>query len=131
MHYGGEGGTLQALGEASVSNDSVVLHAGSLLPSTLALYFQGDAREALGLGSRSSDGILCASGAVIRLGTRTQMQGSSLFGYETGSPLVSVKGQVPPAGATRYYQVAYRDPHNYCTPGTLNYTNGVRIDWTP
>ncbi|MBL8862911.1 MAG: hypothetical protein JNK02_13015, partial [Planctomycetes bacterium] len=44
---------------------------------------------------------------------------------------VSADGSVPPAGATRYYQVWYRDPANYCTTFTFNLTNGVRVVWAP
>ena len=49
----------------------------------------------------------------------------------TGSTAVSVAGHVPASGATRYYQVWYRDPLPFCTPATYNLTNGVGIVWLP
>jgi len=46
--------------------------------------------------------------------------------------LISVRGALPAAGATRYYQVFYRNAAPaFCPPGTANYTNGVAIVWTP
>jgi hypothetical protein len=48
-----------------------------------------------------------------------------------GDPPLSVLGGVPAAGATRYYQVVYRDPGSYCTSATFNYSNGYRLIWTP
>jgi hypothetical protein len=45
--------------------------------------------------------------------------------------LISIRGNVPMLGATRAYQVLYRDPANFCTPATFNISNGIEAVWTP
>jgi hypothetical protein len=41
-----------------------------------------------------------------------------------------VRGAVP-AGATRHYQVWYRNSAAFCGPSTFNLSNGLSISWTP
>ena len=36
---------------------------------------------------------------------------------------------VPAVGATRYYQVVYRNSAAFCTSATFNTTNGMQISW--
>jgi len=39
---------------------------------------------------------------------------------------------VPALGATRSYQVWYRNPDpTWCTSGTFNLSNGWTVTWTP
>ena len=83
-----------------------------------------------GLGTPRADGLMCTSGAGIRLRAMQPSGGSSAFGRASGDSIAAI-GQVPAAGSTRFYQVLYRDSANYCTPGTFNLTNGVRIEWKP
>ncbi len=128
----GSGGKIAASGTASVSNDSVVLHATNLPPTTAALFFQGNNKQNGGNGSQFGDGLLCVNGSVVRLGSKTASGGSVDFGAGVGSdPLVSVRGMVPGTGATRRYQVWYRNAAPFCTPSTFNLTNGLEIAWTP
>jgi hypothetical protein len=123
---------LAASGTASVTNDSVVLHATSLPPTTVTLFFQGNNKQNGGNGSQFGDGLLCVNGSVVRLGQKPVTGGAVDFGAGVGSdPLVSVKGQVPATGATRRYQTWYRNAGPYCTPSTFNLTNGLEIVWTP
>jgi hypothetical protein len=121
------GGRLASSGTASLSADDLVL-LGSNMPSTsTALYIQstGDVANVVG------DGILCAaSGTILRLGVATSQSGNSQF-PATGGTAVSVVGQISGSPATRYYQVAYRDPPAFCASGTFNYTNALRIVWGP
>ncbi len=126
----GTGGTLSATGVASVASDTLTLLASGLLPNTLGLYLQGTSDQSGGQGSIAGDGLMCVGGAIVRLGVRAQTFGSSDFGFGS-SPLVSVKGQVPAAGGTRYYQVYYRDSFAFCTPSTFNLTSALRIPWAP
>ncbi len=124
----GNGGKLEAMGTPSIANDTVVLQ-GSLMPNSSALYFQGTTQQNGGLGSTFGDGLRCAGGAVTRLGTQTNVAGSSV--YPAGAQLhVSVKGTVTSPGV-RTYQAWYRNAAVFCTPSTFNLTNGLQITWTP
>lgn len=124
----GKGGLLALAGTASISNDTATLEAEKM-PNSSALFFQGTIRVNGGAGNVLGDGLVCAGGAAIRLATKTNVNGRSQF--PTGNdPLLHVRGAVP-AGATRTYQVWYRDPTNFCTASTFNLTNGVEVTWLP
>jgi hypothetical protein len=122
------GGTLRGEGEASLSDDTLIL-AGADMTNSTALYFQGVNVSNGGLGSVFGDGIKCVAGPFIRLGTKANALGGS--SYPTGSDLpVSVRGQVP-AAVTRRYSVRYRNAAAFCTVDTFNYTNALEIVWRP
>ncbi len=124
----GKGGLLQLAGTPSVGNDTATLE-GEKMPNSSALYFQGTTRTNGGAGNVFGDGLQCAGGAVIRLGTKTNVAGKSQF--PSGSdPLLSVRGAVTP-GATRTYQVWYRNASAFCTTSTFNLTNGLELTWAP
>ncbi|MBL8861098.1 MAG: hypothetical protein JNK02_03720 [Planctomycetes bacterium] len=122
----GAGGVLVATGTASVSADSLVL-AGAAMPNSSALYFQGTAASAAGAGVAFGDGLRCAAGAVIRLGTKQNIGGGSQY-PAAGDPPVSVRGVNAP-GDVRTYQVWYRNAAAYCTASTFNLTNGWQLTW--
>ncbi len=122
------GGLLSSSGVPSVANDSFVLTASGL-PSSSALYFQGTARTAAGAGAAFGDGLRCAGGTVIRLGTKTNVGGTSSY-PEAGNASISVKG-LDSAGNVRDYQCWYRNAAAFCTPSTFNLTNGLEITWAP
>ncbi len=124
----GIGGSVRASGTTSLANDTAVL-LGSQMPNSSALYFQGTTRQNGGLGSVFGDGLRCAGGATIRLGTKANTAGASQ--YPIGSDLpISVRGLVTSPG-TRTYQVWYRNAAAFCTSSTFNLTNGVELTWTP
>jgi hypothetical protein len=123
----GNGALLGATGTASVSNDNVVLQ-GAGMPDSSALYFQGTAQTGGGAGAVFGDGLRCAGGTVVRLGTKTNSGGMSQF-PAAGDPALSIKGGVT-AGDTRTYQVWYRNAAAFCTTSTFNLTNGYQIVWT-
>lgn len=124
------GGFLFASGTASVSADTVTLRAFGLPPGSLALCFQGDAQESAGAGIALGDGLRCVSGAVLRLGSRNALAGAMSFGYgNVSDPAVSVRGQIPPSGGVRHYQVWYRNAASFCTGETFNLTNGLTLAW--
>lgn len=127
LHSLGEGGVLSAFGKAQVSDDTLVLQASHLPPTTIALYFQS---SLLGAPSPFGDGLVCAGGQIVRLtGTQTQA-GASCIGASTQP--VSVLGQVPLVGATRNYQVWYRNASaSWCTPERFNLSSGLQIVWAP
>lgn len=122
----GIGGKLVATGNASLASDTVVLW-GTQMPNAATLFFQGTAQAASGAGTVFGDGLRCASGSIVRLGTKTNSSGASRY-PATGDASISSKGLVGSAG-TRNYQVWYRNAAAYCQPETFNLTNGVRVDW--
>jgi hypothetical protein len=122
------GGKLVTSGSASISTDSLVLQ-GSQMPNSSALYFQGSSSINGGLGIGFGDGLRCAGGTVIRLGTKANASGASQY-PQAGDLSVSVRGSCA-AGDTRVYQVWYRNAAAFCTPSTFNLTNGFSLTWNP
>jgi hypothetical protein len=119
------GANLSATGVALVSADTVVLN-GTGMPNSSALYFQGTTQVSALLG----DGLRCAGGTVIRLGTKANLAGASQY-PSVGDLSVSQKGLLPVAGGTRTYQVWYRNAATFCTASTFNLSNGLQIAWAP
>jgi len=120
------GGNLSSSGSASIGADTLTL-LGSSMPSSSALYFQGTSVLGSGSGASFGDGLRCAGGTVIRLGTKTNVSGVSQ--YPVGAdPSISVRG-LNSAGAFRVYQVWYRNAAAFCTPSTFNLTNAVSVTW--
>ncbi len=120
------GARLVATGAASITGDTLVL-AGSGMPNSSALYFQGTSQQNGGLGAAFGDGLRCAGGSIVRLGTKVNSAGAS--SYPVGAdPIVSVKGLVVAPG-TRTYQVWYRNAAAFCTTDTFNLSNGLSIGW--
>ncbi len=122
----GIGARLDMTGTASVSGDTILL-LGSNMPNSSALYYQGTTRLNGGAGAAFGDGLRCLGGTLIRLGTKTNIGGTSQ--YPSGSdPTVSVKGMVP-VGATRTYQIWYRNAAAYCTSATFNLSAAGELVW--
>jgi hypothetical protein len=122
------GAHLGASGTASISGDTFVL-TGTLMPNSSALYFQGTVQTAAGAGTAFGDGLRCASGSIIRLGTKVNAGGTSSY-PSAGDALISVKG-ANSAGAVRDYQCWYRNAAAFCTSATFNLTNGLEVTWAP
>lgn len=122
------GGLLTSSGNASVSSDSLVL-SGSGMPNAAVLYFQGTTALNGGLGSVFGDGLRCAGGTLVRLGTKTNVSGASQY-PSSGDATISVRGMVS-GGDVRIYQAWYRNAASFCTSSTFNLTNGVQETWQP
>jgi len=122
------GANLALTGNASISIDTVKL-VGSSMPNSSALYFQGTTQQSSGNGDVFGDGLRCAGGTIIRLGTKTNVGGTSQY-PAAGDPKVSVRGMCT-AGASRTYQAWYRNAAAFCTASTFNLTNGVATTWIP
>ena len=103
---------------------------GSNMPNSSALYFQANAQQNGGLGSVFGDGLRCANGSVVRLGTKINAGGISQYPMPGDLP-ISIRGAVPLPGATRTYQCWYRNAAVFCTASTFNLTNGVQALWIP
>jgi hypothetical protein len=124
------GGNLAGSGNPSVSADTLVL-SGSGMPNSSALYFQGTTRVSGGAGVAFGDGLRCAGGQIVRLGTK--MNSGNASQYPVGGDLpVSQKGLIGMGGCIRTYQCWYRnaDP-TFCTPSTFNLTNALEVTWIP
>jgi hypothetical protein len=122
------GALIAGQGTPSLAADTVALH-GSGMPDSSALYFQGTTQQSGGAGAQFGDGLRCAGGSVIRLGTKINAAGASHYPV-AGDPSVSVKGNVTSPG-TRTYQVWYRNAASFCTPSTFNLSNGLMVVWVP
>jgi hypothetical protein len=130
-HSAGGSGLLDATGAPSVANDSVLLQGSGMTANSSALYFQGTSQLGAGAGIVFGDGLRCAGGTIVRLGTKLNSSGASTYGGPAGDTPVSVRGLIPAGGGTRTYQVWYRNAAAFCTSSTFNLTNGVEISWVP
>lgn len=122
----GIGGRLTSTGLASLGNDTLVLH-GAQMPNSSALYFQGTALAGSGAGLAFGDGLRCAAGSLVRLGTKVNVLGGSAY-PEAADSRISVRGGVASPGP-RVYQVWYRNAAAFCTSSTFNLTNGGELLW--
>ncbi len=119
------GAALDATGNPSVSADTIVLQASQV--TGISLFYQGPVQVPAFV---VDDGINCVGPPIIRLGTSPSIANVAV--YPQGAQLpVSVRGAIPPAGGTFFYQCWYRNAAAFCTPATSNRTNGLRIVWTP
>jgi hypothetical protein len=125
QHSFGYGGALRASGQASLSNDTLVLE-GSAMTNSSALYFQGASIHA---PTPFGDGLKCTGGPFIRFATKGNTAGASHY-PEPADARVSVRGLIT-SPATRHYQVRYRNAAAFCAIETFNYTNAVSILWAP
>lgn len=125
----GLGGCLRTLGIQSVGCDTLKLE-GTNMPNSTAIYLQATGQDNGGLGTPIQDGLRCVGGAIIRLGTLTNVGGLSIYPGPGQQP-VSVRGGATP-GATFHYTVFYRNAAAaFCPPGTANWTNGASLTWIP
>lgn len=123
------GALLVGSGNASVGNDSFLLSAEGMPSTAPVLFFQGTSAPNLGNGTLFGDGLRCAGGTVVRLGTKTASSGAASY-PGVADVDVSTRGNVVP-GNTRFYQAHYRNSATFCTPSTFNLSNGVRVLWIP
>lgn len=120
------GALLAAAGTTSVSNDTLSLSASSMTGVT-CVFLQGIGFADQPLG----DARMCLSGTFLRVG-QYGLAGGAATNPSGVDLAVSVKGQVPAAGATRYYQATYRSLDlSFCNAQPINRTNGVAIVWYP
>lgn len=122
----GVGARIFDTGDASRMTDTLVLHTTGT-PDAPVLFYQGTTQVNLGHGQVFGDGLSCAGGVIIRLGTVTATSGAAAYPPPGGIP-VSVRGMVL-ATQTRHYQARYRNAAVFCTSNTYNQTNGLSILW--
>jgi hypothetical protein len=130
--YDAAGGTLTASGSASTAADTLSMTFGGLPPFKSALLFQSPNVILSGFGSVFGDGVRCVSSPAFRFPIRnTNASGSAGFGPAYGDAAFSVVGGIPSFGGTYHYQVWYRDTADFCTGDFTNFTNALRVTWTP
>ena len=127
------GAQLSAAGNASVSADSLVLTSAGELPSASSIFLQSSVQ----IGPTPfGDGLRCLGGSLRRLYVHAASNGS-VSGPITGDLPISARsaqlGDALASGATRYYQVVYRDPTAaYCASpagGSWNISSGLAVVW--
>jgi hypothetical protein len=127
----GTGAVLASTG--SPSNDTMVFTSSGELPSALSILLQGGTTtgpNAVPFG----DGLICVAGILKRLYVKSAVGGVATA-PGPGDPSVMTRsaqlGDTIPLGATRNYQMYYRDPNaTFCpTGGTFNISNGLRVVW--
>jgi Tol biopolymer transport system component len=129
------GAVLGASGITSLSNDMLRITSFGERASVLSVFLQGTTTIT---PANYGDGLRCIGGTLerlyarnARLGVVTAPQGADLSISARSAAL----GDSIPAGATRYYQVYYRDPAiTFCPdpPGnSWNVSNALSVVWDP
>lgn len=120
---GGSGGVLATSGSVSASVDDLAFDATQLLAGQPALLFVGLNAIQGGDGAPFGDGLRCAGGSVVSLGTDVpDASGAAVWGPGLGA----TAGWS--AGDERRFQVWYRDPSPASPCGFLfNLTNGIEV----
>lgn len=116
------GAELSVWGGASLSDDETVIAAWRM-PSSVSVFFQGTSS----VDNVFGDGKLCIGGTLLRIATRTNVNGACKY-PNLGEPRLALMGNVTSPG-TRYYQLWYRDDAAFCSTATFNFSNALRIDW--
>lgn len=127
------GGWLRASG--SPAGPSLELLAEGLPATALAIFLQGSSVNPAGLVF--GDGVRCTAGVLKRLYVKNAVNGSAQapqLPNDASIPSVSAQlGDVIAPGATRSYQVYYRDGDAaFCAAplgSTFNITNGLLVIW--
>ncbi len=122
------GAFLQASGMNRVSADTLVLHVSGVPAAATCTFFQQDFVDftAVPFG----DGLRCGGASIVRLKTKTASAGLADYPVSPEAPL-SERGFIPPIGAQVAYQVTYRNAAAFCTPETMNISNGIVSIWSP
>jgi hypothetical protein len=128
----GTGGAgLTGTGNPSVSADTAVLTMTTAMPSVLAIIVQGNS---INNGVQFGQGILCASGTLLRMETGTTSASGTLATTSSLAARSAFLGDVLSAGSVRVYQGYYRDPTvlGGCNPTfTFNASSGQSVNWQP
>ena len=123
------GAKLSASGNTAPA-DTLVLQASGMpaIATAACVFLQGSTRNTAGIVF--GDGLRCAAGTLVRLGTKSMPAGHARY-PEPGDPPLSIRGGVTPgSGVTRWYQAWYRNAAlGFCTSATFNVTSGVEVRW--
>lgn len=122
------GALLQGSGMNRVSADSLVLTVSGVPASATCTFFQQDFVDFTEVPF--GDGLRCGGTSIVRIKTKTAAGGTAQYPVGTEAPL-SERGFIPPIGAQVAYQVTYRNAAAFCTPETMNISNGIVSIWSP
>jgi hypothetical protein len=115
----------------SPAYDDLVLHSHATPAASFTLFLEHDAQG----DTLFHDGVLCASGTLVRLRGRAAVAGEasfpdSAFAQDATITLSQRVGVFPGDGVRRYYSAWYRNASTtFCPPATANVTNGLIVDW--
>jgi hypothetical protein len=116
------GAALSATGGPSVSNDTVALTCTGLQPNQPGLFFRANNAVNSGNGNPFGDGLRCAGGNLVRLGTIiANSSGVAVSNSGAGAGLI--------AGDVRRYQYWYRNPASSPCGTNFNLSNGLELTW--
>jgi hypothetical protein len=121
----GTGARLRAYGNASIANDTLVMHHSRGTDSSVLL-FQGAAAAGGGAGVPFGDGLRCVTSQVQRLGTKT-----ACFGQQVWPDIGETRLGAFATAGTIFYQTWYRNAAAFCTASTFNLSNAVQVNWAP
>jgi hypothetical protein len=126
------GALLTAYCQSMLTADTLLLHGSGMPVVGTCLYLQGTTALNGGNGAAFGDGLRCAGGSVIRLATKTNVNGASQYPAAGDQP-ISIRGLIPPGTtSTRVYQCWYRNAALFCVASAaFNLSNGVTIQWAP
>lgn len=95
---------------------------------------KGSAQSASGIAQ--GDGVRCVDGVLVRFGSHNSGSNGAPSGHwiypntVQTTPVSIATGQM--GGEDAWYQLIYRNAAaGFCSPGTTNWTNGVRFSWPP
>ncbi|MFN0245132.1 MAG: hypothetical protein ACKVWV_19790 [Planctomycetota bacterium] len=95
---------------------------------------KGNAGTVNGVFPATSDGVRCASGALVRFGGHNFGSNGALaqqWTYPNTAQTTQVSvATAQAAGARAWYQLFYRNPlAGHCNPQTTNFSNGLVVQW--
>lgn len=120
------GCALSATGNASVANDTLVLHAMQSTPNQPGIFFLGNNAVSGGAGAAFGDGLRCAGGNVCRV----QVVSANASGAASSTISIAADCGLAP-GDLRRMQWWYRDPVLSPCGAKFNLSNGVEATWGP
>jgi hypothetical protein len=126
------GAILIATGVARLSADTVRFTSSGEKPTALSIFLQGSTAIA---PTAYGDGVRCTGGTLKRLYAKSAVAGV-VFAPQPGDLSVSARSAflnaTIPLGATREYQVYYRDNGAFCDApqgSNFNVSNGILVAW--
>jgi Tol biopolymer transport system component len=123
------GARISVTGIASLASDTVQMTSHGELLTALSIVLQGSSAI---MPVNFGDGLRCAGGSLKRLYVKTA-SGGSITAPEASDPSIAAQsstlGDPIPLGATRVYQVYYRDPNLAFCAGGFNVSSAIAIAW--
>lgn len=124
------GAQLSASGFASVSTDSLVFAADGMSTAAATIVQSSGYAQYPWTSTFAGDGRVCVAAPLTRIRTVAAPGGAATYPLAGDVP-ISIRGNVPAIGGTRYYFVRYRNALSFCTPAPFNVTNGLIVAWRP